>query len=295
MYKLIAYEIDRMKFRGFCLPLAIILFSFYIFVMPHVIEFVFSLLNSRFSFINALLINLTLIQVASFGGFCLVLQVITVLKNPFLEQYHLVKQPPENFWKKAANVLGLNYLVLGPLLEYIYANYDLLSFSTEKYFPSYMEIFGQLFLCMIIDDFGLYFGHRLLHASGIYTYFHKLHHEYTDLAGYVSGYVHPVEFITNITAAGMGPMVLGKSMHMITALTWAFYKTSASTDQHSGYDFPWSPYSFLPFSGKFYIVSADFHYEHHQLIKGNYGQGFVYFDFLLNTALEKPSKTKKIS
>jgi len=50
---------------------------------------------------------------------------------------------------------------------------------------------------------------------------------------------------------------------------------------HSGYEFPWSMFRFLPFGGQ--SVYHDFHHSHNS---GNYGSFFTYLDILFGTNKE---------
>lgn len=49
---------------------------------------------------------------------------------------------------------------------------------------------------------------------------------------------------------------------------------------HSGYDFPWSPWSILPFQG-----SAAAHDAHHSVITGNYASFFCWWDWIFGTEI----------
>ena len=72
--------------------------------------------------------------------------------------------------------------------------------------------------------------------------------------------------------------MLGKRVHFTTFAMWIIMRIGETTDGHSGYEFSWSPYRLLPFSG-----SSEFHNFHHLNIKGNYSSFFTYWDRLLGT------------
>ena len=65
-------------------------------------------------------------------------------------------------------------------------------------------------------------------------------------------------------------------------------------DGHCGYEFSWSPYRLLPFSG-----SSEYHNFHHSHNVGNYGSFFSYWDTFFGTngdyfrfRVEKEKETK---
>jgi methylsterol monooxygenase/4-alpha-methyl-delta7-sterol-4alpha-methyl oxidase len=66
--------------------------------------------------------------------------------------------------------------------------------------------------------------------------------------------------------------------HYSTYLVWVFIRVMESTDGHCGYEFSWSPYRLLPFSG-----SSEYHNYHHINYKGNYCSLFTFWDRLCGT------------
>ena len=58
-----------------------------------------------------------------------------------------------------------------------------------------------------------------------------------------------------------------------------------TSDGHSGYEFSWSAFRLLPFSG-----SSEYHNFHHLNTKGNFSSFFTFLDRILNTV--NPSYVK---
>jgi sterol desaturase/sphingolipid hydroxylase (fatty acid hydroxylase superfamily) len=144
---------------------------------------------------------------------------------------------------------------------------------------------------MITEEIWSYSTHRLMHTPFFYSRIHKKHHEYRGSISYSAEYAHPVEFIgVNVIAAGTGAMILGPRMHIVTFLTWICYRIGDTIDQHCGYDFPWNPYSIMPFASNLYIASAQYHDFHHTNNNGNYSSGFVCLDYWLGTERMKNKK-----
>ena len=124
--------------------------------------------------------------------------------------------------------------------------------------------------------------HRLMHTSLMYGPFHKQHHSYTNVVSVAAEYFHPVDyFFISLLPASIGPNLLGKHLHITTYLAWIIWQTLESADSHAGYEFPFSPFRLLPFSG-----SASYHDYHHTHNTGNYSSYFTVWDTILGSNKE---------
>jgi sterol desaturase/sphingolipid hydroxylase (fatty acid hydroxylase superfamily) len=109
---------------------------------------------------------------------------------------------------------------------------------------------------------------------------HKQHHEFKVTVGIASEYAHPLEFVFgNILPMNLGSMILGFNVHAFTYAFWICEKIFRTTEDHSGYQFPWSPTMFLSFIKN----SAEHHNFHHLKFKGNYGGYFNFWDWICGT------------
>ena len=145
--------------------------------------------------------------------------------------------------------------------------------------PSFYVHILHLVFYMLCEDFFFYWSHRFLHWDKIYSYFHKIHHKYTNTVSIASTFSHPVEFfISSILPTSAGPLILGHRGHFITYWIWITIRVLESTDGHSGYEFSWSPYRLLPFSG-----SSEYHSYHHINTKGNFCSLFTFWDRICGT------------
>jgi methylsterol monooxygenase/4-alpha-methyl-delta7-sterol-4alpha-methyl oxidase len=76
----------------------------------------------------------------------------------------------------------------------------------------------------------------------------------------------------------MGLLFLGSRVHCFTYFFWLFWKIHIGTENHSGYDFPWSPIRVFPF-----VCGASFHDHHHSVNVGNYGLSTYTWDLMFET------------
>lgn len=134
-------------------------------------------------------------------------------------------------------------------------------------------------LFMVVEDFLFYFTHRLLHWRLIYPYIHKMHHTHGTTVGIAAEYAHPIEFLfSNMLPTSAGPALLGGNVHLLTVLAWYVIRFGETLDGHCGYEFSWSPFRLIPFSG-----SAEYHDFHHSANVGNYGSFFSIWDSVFGT------------
>jgi sterol desaturase/sphingolipid hydroxylase (fatty acid hydroxylase superfamily) len=77
-------------------------------------------------------------------------------------------------------------------------------------------------------------------------------------------------------------------MHVLTAMCWYGLRTAESLDGHCGYDFSWSPYRFVPFSG-----GSAYHDFHHSSNVGNYSSWFCIMDTVFGTNKDFYDQIKK--
>jgi sterol desaturase/sphingolipid hydroxylase (fatty acid hydroxylase superfamily) len=94
-----------------------------------------------------------------------------------------------------------------------------------------------------------------------------------------SEFSHPVDyFITGLIPSSVGNAILGPNMHYFGYLVWVFIRVSETNSGHCGYDFPWNPYSLIPFS-----TTSPYHDFHHSKNVGNYSSLFRTWDTIFGT------------
>lgn len=187
-------------------------------------------------------------------------------------------------WRKlltdTINLVCFNHFLIVPFLLLPTYISDKSKFRMDnESLPSHTEFFIQTILCLIIEDFFFYMIHRILHINAIYPYIHKVHHRYQNTISVASEYAHPIEYVLgNLLPLSAPGLILRKTAHFSTFYSFVIIRLWKTAENHSGYEFPFSPFVAVPFAG-----SSSFHNYHHLFFKGNYGSFFRVWDILLGT------------
>ena len=221
-----------------------------------------------------------------------ILYICYIVEHPWIERYKCLPDPwpwkdEENkeawnklYWRTIFFYL-LNAQVITPFLYAPFWIFDepLLLDITMEGIPSTAKLFGQLLFCVMVEDAVFYLSHRSLHHPFFYHHIHKIHHEHKMTVGIAAQYAHPLEYVFgNLLPIGMGPAILGKRIHFLTAYAWYTIRLFESVDGHSGYEFSWSPFRILPFA-----TDLGYHVYHHSHNIGNYGSFFTFWDTIYGT------------
>ncbi|KAM6986527.1 cholesterol 25-hydroxylase-like protein 2 [Aplochiton taeniatus] len=133
--------------------------------------------------------------------------------------------------------------------------------------------------CTVVFDFQYYLWHLLHHRVGwLYRTFHAVHHQYSQPFSLVTQYLSGWELCSVGFWATVDPVLL--QCHCLT--TWGFmvFNIYVSTEDHCGYDFPWSMHNLVPFG---LWGGAPKHQTHHQRPATNFAPFFSHWDWLGGT------------
>jgi len=156
--------------------------------------------------------------------------------------------------------------------------------------PTHFEFFYQTILFLLIEDFLFYWSHRILHINAIYPYIHKVHHRYQNSISVAAEYAHPIEYVFgNIIPTNMGGLLMRSRTHYATFIFWISLRMYKSAENHSGYEFTFSPFVAVPMDG-----GSGYHNYHHLFFKGNYGSFLRIWDTICGTVNKKYLKLEKI-
>lgn len=153
--------------------------------------------------------------------------------------------------------------------------------------PTY---FGYFILYMIFAEFWVYWAHRLVHdVPWLYKHVHKIHHSFNkadSLSPFAGIAHHPVDGILQVAPYSIGLFIF--PIHYFTHLLCLVNALLWTHNLHDCIDAGIAP-----------ILGAGFHTVHHTTYVSNYGQFFIYFDWLFGTLtspedlIEAEEKTKK--
>lgn len=146
--------------------------------------------------------------------------------------------------------------------------------------PELQETILQIGIFILIEDFCFYWSHRVLHIPFLYKRIHKTHHEYNVSISAAAEYAHPLEYLLgNSLPLAAGPFIYGQGkIHIVTWLTWVFFRTLTTCEGHSGYEVPWSPFRYLPLN-----TNSSYHDYHHLTNQGNFSSFTIIWDTLMQT------------
>lgn len=156
--------------------------------------------------------------------------------------------------------------------------YSLLGFLPFLFIPLHFQNGGtfdpiQFVACLLCSDLLHYLTHRLLHHNPwLRTNVHNIHHNYQgDLYCWVGAHAHPIEVLMNNIAI-FAPFQLANPI-----VLWVFtvLVTINSVVIHSGYQL-----YHLPFG-----LTSTHHQKHHDKVIVNYGNVFIFWDWIFNTLL----------
>ena len=186
------------------------------------------------------------------------------------------KEPPPELTREALMSEAAGAVLQLPVLYFIFRWLleGVMTISCEL--PSLPHLVLRVAVWHAIFDAWFYWGHRLLHSPALY-WIHKQHHRFYSSVGIAATFAHPVEAVLiGLGSTFAGPVLFPRT-HMLVWLVYFALRLHETVDAHSGYDFPWSPWRYMPLHGG--CRRHDFHHSHN---KGNYG-GFWVWDWLCGT------------
>jgi sterol desaturase/sphingolipid hydroxylase (fatty acid hydroxylase superfamily) len=169
----------------------------------------------------------------------------------------------------------------------------LIAVSPELPLPSWLAILVATLLPVIAMDFGLWFGHWLLHKVPILWEFHKVHHSAEVLTPLTAGRVHPLEDAINIVFSGFcGGVTLALCQFLFGSKAVVFSPLQLNVlvmvfflfGFHLRHSHIWLPYKGI--WGKLFVSPAH-HQYHHSVARRhwdkNLGFGFAIWDWMFGT------------
>ena len=144
--------------------------------------------------------------------------------------------------------------------------------------PSLWVAALQLLFFIYLDDFLYYWMHRGMHTRFLLKHVHGVHHRVMTPWAITGNYMHPLEYVLTGTLMFIGPAVIGA--HILVLWLWVIIRQWEAAEGHCGYDFPWTPTHWLPFSH-----GALHHDFHHARVRGNYAGFLPLWDRIFGTVV----------
>ena len=140
--------------------------------------------------------------------------------------------------------------------------------------PTVTQIFGHLVASFILYDL-LFFGvHYILHKNlKLYHIFHKHHHDHKYVHSKITNQLHIVERIALVLSANQALRIM--HAHPLTRMIFVPFFIGWITENHCGYDLPWTLDKVVPFG---LVGGSPAHFAHHQYGERNYQPFFTYID-----------------
>lgn len=207
---------------------------------------------------------------------------IELMRSNNFDQYKIqpkVRMSLSEMFRCYKDVMGMFFFIVGPLQLVSYPSIKMIGIRAGLPLPTGWEIFLQLLVYFLVEDYTNYWIHRFLHNKWGYEKIHRVHHEYSAPIGFAAPYAHWAEILILGIPSFLGPaMVPG---HIITFWLWIALRQIEAIETHSGYDFPWMPTKYIPFYG-----GAEYHDYHHYVggqSQSNFASVFTYCDYVYGT------------
>ncbi|KAJ4843346.1 Methylsterol monooxygenase 1-1 [Turnera subulata] len=214
--------------------------------------------------------------------FTLPFMVVELCGSKNIGKYKLqpnIKRSFSDMFKCYKAVVYSFILAVGPLQVLSYPTIKWIGIRTGLPLPSGWEIFWQMLVYFLIEDYTNYWTHRLLHSKWAYENIHHIHHEYTAPIAFAASYAHWAEILILGVPSFLGPAIVPG--HIITYWSWFVMRHLEAIETHCGYDFKWSPTKLIPFYG-----GAEYHDYHHYVggqSQCNFASVFTYCDYIYGT------------
>lgn len=199
--------------------------------------------------------------------------LIDVLDMPWSRKFKVQqnKKPALVKYVDSLKLVLFNQLVTATVTTaFFHYPMKLAGVSFEKRLPDLLTVLSQIVVCILVEEIGFYYTHRLFHHPRLYKHIHKIHHEWTTPVSITSIYCHPIEHaFSNLSPVLIGPVICGS--HVTTIWIWACVAVMSTTFSHSGYHFPLQP-------------SPEAHDYHHKVFNECFGVLGI-LDYLHGTAV----------
>lgn len=153
---------------------------------------------------------------------------IHFIKHPTIEKYRINHQPwpwEQNNKKLKRKLPGIIIRYLINIMVYTLTFLIILRHVTLKTkledIPGFGKFALYIFIGCFLEDFFVYWGHRIVHHPVIYRNIHKIHHEFANSFYEINLYSHWLDFLLTFAIPNLLLiLVLNNSLHIVTFMLY---------------------------------------------------------------------------
>jgi len=176
----------------------------------------------------------------------------------------------------------LNHCITFPIVFLPFVSYNICPFSVSKEsFPNPIKAILNIIFFIFICELWYYWMNRLVHSyPNILNFLQRDRRNLQEEEySFYSDAQHPIYYlIFYIIPINLGPFLLGERTHLSTYLVWISYIVIFRNEIYSGYNFPWSIVTIIP-----YTANTEYHVYNRKYGDGNFGFFFAIFDAVCGT------------
>jgi sterol desaturase/sphingolipid hydroxylase (fatty acid hydroxylase superfamily) len=198
-------------------------------------------------------------------------------RRGWLEQYKLERTdamgPSENLLARTYREALFGQLVAGPVVAwYLWVlAHDWGGMpSATAVLPPVGDMALFFGCCMLVNEWGFYWVHRIAHSAPLYAAVHKQHHTYKGTIGFAAEFAGPVEQALANQIPTMGYAILSGG-HPLLQLAWLAGRLAQTYEAHSGFCFRGTKLYEWAVLGD----EAPYHDFHHTKNSGNFGAEYI--------------------
>jgi Delta7-sterol 5-desaturase len=158
-----------------------------------------------------------------------------------------------------------------------FVRYTRTYFTISQHSVSYFVL--SIFVMILIHDTYFYWTHRLMHRKQIFRVVHRVHHLSTNPSPWAAMAFHPLEAIVEAGIIVVIPLLL--PVHPLAIGLFLLFMMIYNVYGHLGYELYPAGFS-RSVIGKWINTSVN-HNMHHEIVRGNYGLYFLFWDRLMGT------------
>lgn len=199
--------------------------------------------------------------------------------------------PYRKDWNKSHNDVGndtlhlfITQVLIGRVMQpfWIFVTAGIVGYLAENYggnlWPHHWHLFAQLFLALIIAEFGRYWVHRWAHEVPWLWRLHAIHHSPKRLYLLNAARFHPIEKVIFLIPETVPFILLGTNQECL--LLYAIFNTIHGLFQHSNIYIQLGWFNYL-------FSMTELHRWHHSKkfkeSNANYGNNLIIWDIIFGT------------